>query len=183
MITLGRVTCLCTRISGGLRQITGRRVRYSQRKNPRDYQQGRQPASSGDTQKVSDGLMFSIHGTKQNIQLDMILDNHGLYAPFDMDNNFQCIITLPNVASIMTAQRGPTVGTYTLEKLELEYETIQSADIASEVSQVYGMRHSLSREHATLMKIVEWDKSLMVINENVNLPSKCTKAIVLMLTK
>ena len=127
--------------------------------------------------------MFSIHGTKQNIQLDMILDNHGLYAPFDMNNNFQYIITLPTVTSIMTAQRGPTVGTYTLEKLELEYETIQSADIASEVSQAYAMRHSLSREHATLMKIVEWDKSLMVINENVNLPRKCMKAIVLMLTK
>ena len=119
--------------------------------------------------------MFSIHGTKQNIQLDRIHDNHGLYTTFDMNNNFQYIITLPTVTSIMIAQGGSTV--------ELEYETIQSAGIASEVSQAYGMGRSLSCEHETLMKIVEWNKSVMLINENVNLSRKSMKAIVLMFTK
>ena len=44
-------------------------------------------AYSGDTQKVSDGLMFSIHGTKQKIQVSWVLKDHGLYAPFNMNNN------------------------------------------------------------------------------------------------
>ena len=40
--------------------------------------------NSDDAQNVSNGLMFSIHGTKQKIKLDWMLDNYGLYAPFNM---------------------------------------------------------------------------------------------------
>lgn len=88
-------------------------------------------ANSGDTQKVSDGLMFSINGTKQKIQLGRILDNHGLYAPFNMNNNFHYILTLPSAASTMVAQSGSSVATYScmcsihLRTSSLEYETIQ----------------------------------------------------------
>ena len=39
-------------------------------------------SSSGDAQKVSDALMFSIYGNKQKICLDKIIRDHGLYAPF-----------------------------------------------------------------------------------------------------
>ena len=38
-------------------------------------------ASSGNTSKVSDGLMYSVHGTKQRIKLGKILEDHGLYTP------------------------------------------------------------------------------------------------------
>ena len=74
-------------------------------------------ANSGDAQKVSDGLMYTVHGTNQKVQLDKILENHGLYAPFNMNNNFQYILTLPSASSILSIQGGSTVGTYTLENL------------------------------------------------------------------
>lgn len=93
-------------------------------------------ANSGDAQNVCDGLMFSIHGTLQKIRLKKILENHGLYAPFKMHNNFQYILNIPSAACIMVAQCRISVGTYTLENLKLEYETIQIQDIASDVSQV-----------------------------------------------
>ena len=44
----------------------------------------------------------------------------------------------------MVAQCGFSVGTYTLENLKLEYETIQIQDIASDVSQAYNTGRSLS---------------------------------------
>lgn len=66
-------------------------------------------------------------------------------------------MNLPSAASILFAQSGQTVGTYTLENLELGYETIDNADIASEVSGAYGTGSSISYEHATRMKTVEWD--------------------------
>ena len=62
-------------------------------------------ANSGDAGKVNDGLMFSVFGTKQRLRVGggKILDSHGLYAPFYMNNNFQYILTLPSASSIMTA--------------------------------------------------------------------------------
>ena len=36
-------------------------------------------ANSVDTAKMSNALMYSIHGTRQKIRLDKIIENHGLY--------------------------------------------------------------------------------------------------------
>ena len=99
-----------------------------------------------------------------------ILDNHGLYAPFSMNNNFQYIITLPTASTIMTAQSGSAVGTSSLENLELEYETVQNPYIAMEVTQGYSTGRSLSYEHTTLMKTTEWGAASTSVNENINIP-------------
>lgn len=76
----------------------------------------------------------------------------------------------------MTPQNRSTVCTYTLENLELEYKTIQNLDIAPEASGLFGSGRSLSYEHATLMKTVDWDKYQVVTNaiynENMNLLRK-----------
>lgn len=83
----------------------------------------------------------------------------------------------------MVAHSVSTAGTYTFENLELEYETIQNPYIASEVSGAYNTSSRLYHKHTTLMKIVEWEKSLTLINENIDLPRKSMKAIVLLFTK
>ena len=111
-------------------------------------------ATSGDTTKVSEKLMFDIYGTKQKICLDRIISDHGLYAPFQMNNNLRYIITLPQSSEILVAQTGQTTGTYSLENVELEYETIENESIARSVSSLYGSGRSLSYEHVTLMKTV-----------------------------
>ena len=61
-----------------------------------------------------------------------------------MHNNSQYILKIQSATSIMVAQCGFSVGTYTLENLKLEYETIQIQDIASDVSQAYNTGRSLS---------------------------------------
>lgn len=139
-------------------------------------------ATSGNIQKVSDALMFSIHGTKQKVQLNKILEDHGLYAPYNMNNNLRYVITFPKASDIMVAQSGSAVAGYTLENLELEYETIESQEVTDEVSSLYTSGRSLSYEHVTLMKTVEWDKGSTLVNENINLPRKSMKAIVLLFT-
>ena len=136
--------------------------------------------TSGNTSKVSDELMYNVHGTKQRIKLGKILEDHGLYSPRDMTNNLQYIITLPKATDIMVAQSGESVGGYTLENLELEYETVENQNLASDVISGYEARRSLSYEHATLMKTTEWDKSSTPINETINVPRKSMKAVVLL---
>ena len=140
-------------------------------------------AKSGDTSKVSDALMLNVHGTKQRIKLGKILEDHGLYSPHDMTNNLQYIITLPKAADIMAAQSGQSVGGYTLENIELEYETVENQDLVSDVISGYEAGRSLSYEHATLMKTTEWNKDSTLINDTINLPRKSMKAVVLLFRK
>ena len=91
-------------------------------------------ASKGDAQKVSDALMYGIYSKRQKICLDKIIADHGLYAPFSMNNNPRYIITLPSASEVLIAQGGETLGTYSLENIQLEYETIDNPDLASQVS-------------------------------------------------
>ena len=140
-------------------------------------------ATSGDATKVSEKLLFDIFGTKQKVCLDKIIRDHGLYAPFQMNNNFRYIITLPKSSEILVAQNGQTLGNYSLENLELEYETIENQTIADEVASMYAVGRSLSFEHVTLMKTVPWAASSTLINENINIPRKSMKAVVLLFTK
>ena len=60
-----------------------------------------------------------------------------------MMNNFQYVITLPKATDIMVVQGRSTVGTYSLENLELEYETIENESVASVVSSSYSTSRSL----------------------------------------
>ena len=136
-------------------------------------------ASSGNNSEVSDGLMFTVHGTKQKIKLGKILEDHGQYTHHSMTNNLQ-YITLPKATDIMVSQSGQSVGGYTLENLELEYETVENQDLVNDVISGYVAGRSLSYEHATLMRTTEWDKSSTLVNKTINLPRKSMKAVVLL---
>ena len=137
-------------------------------------------ASSGDAQKKSDKLMFDTFGTKQCLKLEKILSDHGLYAPHGMINNFQYVLTFPPSDEIMIAQSGQSKGKYSLENLELEYETIENLDLANQVLENYTTGRSLSFEYVTLMKTTEWDKDAVLHNETINIPRKSMKAVVLL---
>ena len=80
----------------------------------------------------------------------------------------------------MVAQSGQSVGGYTLENLELEYETIENGDLVSDVLSNYSTGRSLSYNHVTLMKTVEWDKDAILHNKTINIPRKTMKAVVML---
>ncbi|CAB4026748.1 Hypothetical predicted protein [Paramuricea clavata] len=65
--------------------------------------------------------LFGIFGTKQRIKIGKILKDHGLYAPYNMANNLQYVVTLPKAEEIMNAQANEKVEGYSLENIELEY--------------------------------------------------------------
>ncbi len=102
---------------------------------------------AGDAGKVSDALIHSIYGS-----------NHGVFAPFNSKLSTMFIITLPSAESIMSAQNGENVDGYTLENIELEYETIDNQNLAQESSSKYDTRRSLVWEHITHIKALNWSK-------------------------
>jgi hypothetical protein len=96
-----------------------------------------------------------------------------------MANDLQYVITLPAADEIMNAQDGEKVEGYTLENIELEYESIDNIGLARKVDNV-GCK--LSFEHVILMKKTEWSKDSTIINETINVPRRSMKAIVMLFT-
>jgi hypothetical protein len=124
--------------------------------------------------------LFGVFGTKQRIRINKILKDHGLYAPHNMANDLQYVITLPEADEIMSAQGGEAVEGYTLENIELEYESIDNIELARKAENLYGSERDLSFEHATLTKKTEWSKDSTIINETINVPRRSMKAIVML---
>ena len=135
---------------------------------------------SADSSNASDAQMFNILGSRVKIKLGQILNNHGAYAPYGMVSNIQYKIRLPKADTIMKAQSGQSVGGFTLEGLELEYETIENPELAEQALSGYEIGRSLSYEHVSLLRKTEWDKDSTLISETVNLPRKSMKAIVML---
>ena len=67
------------------------------------------------------------------------------------------MITLPSAEIIMGAQANEVVDGYTLKNIELEYETIDSEDLAHESSSKYNFGRSLVYEHITHVKALSWN--------------------------
>ena len=120
--------------------------------------------TSGNETKVSEKLLFDIYGTKQKICLDEITRDYGLYAPFDMKNNFRFSIKLPESKDVLVAQSGEARGEHTLENLELEYETIKNQSIANEISSLYSVGRSLRYDHVDHHAREEWSASSTIQN-------------------
>ena len=83
----------------------------------------------------------------------------------------------------MVVQSGQTLKSYTLEDLQLEYETIENMDLANEIAEKYSIGRSLSYKHITFMKTVVWAAASTLLNENINIPRKSMRSIVLLFTK
>ncbi|CAB4034093.1 Hypothetical predicted protein [Paramuricea clavata] len=82
----------------------------------------------------------------------------------------------------ITFRMWETVATYTLENIELEYESIDNAELAKTVESQFDTGRTLSFEHVTLLKTVEWDKDDTLVNETINVPRKSMKAVVMLFT-
>ena len=137
----------------------------------------------GDAGKVSEGLMHSVFGNRQRIKLDKIFGDHGVFAPFHSKLSTTFTITLPSAESIMKAQGGETIGGYTLENLELEYETIDSQELAQDSTARYENGRSLVYDHVTHVKTINWGKDSTIENETINFPRQSLKAVVMLFRK
>ena len=136
-------------------------------------------ASSGNTTKVQDVLMYSLFGRKQRIKLCRVLEDTGLFVPNSMMNDLEYIIRLPPTSEVLVKQTGETAANYSLENLELEYETIMNDDLANQITSMLSTGKSLIYEHVTMFKKIAWPKADTVQNISVNVSRKSVRAIVL----
>ena len=135
---------------------------------------------SADKTDASDALMFKILGSRISIKLGQILNDHGVYAPNKMVSDITYAVRLPKADEIIVAQSGQKIAGYSLESIKLEYETIESPELADLTIIEYEKGRSLVYEHVSLFNNTEWGKDSTLINLTINVPRKSMKAIVLL---
>ena len=140
-------------------------------------------SNDADAQAVRDATMYNIFYNKIRMRLGKMLMDHGLLAPSQMTSNFRFTIKLPPADEVMVAHSGEDLGTYQLENIQLEYESIDNRDIADEVTTSYATGRSLLYDYTSLMKTSIRGKGATQVNENTNFPRKSTTAILILLTE
>lgn len=139
-------------------------------------------ANSGATAK-EEHLIHGIYGKKQRMSVNKILEDHGLYAPHNMSHSFHYEITLPQASEVLVAQKSQTLGTYELQNVQLEYETIENKDIADTISASYTQSRSLHYEEVIHHKTFTCEASTTLVNEKINIPRSSMKAIIFLFKK
>ena len=140
---------------------------------------------SADKTAKTDGVLDStIAGMCDRMKnpLGKILCDYGLYAPYGMCD-FVYEITLPKSEKFMKTQTNEAIGKYTLTDVRLDYELIESEQLAADVKGTYAVRKSLGYDYSTLLKILPWSKNGTREVIDINIPRKSMKAVVLLLTK
>ena len=82
----------------------------------------------------------------------------------------------------MEAQTNETTGNYTLTDMRLEYEIIESEQLASNVRGEFATGRSLRYDYKTLLKTLPWSKDTREVID-INIPRISMKAVVLLFTK
>ena len=98
-------------------------------------------------------------------------------------SNFEYRIKRPEAIKIMNAQSGESVKGYKLTQslnLNLEYETIESEELAREVKSQYEIGRELWYDYTTLLKTLEWSKTSTREVIDINIPRKSMKGIILL---
>ena len=124
-------------------------------------------------------IALETYGTKQRIQLGKILKDHGLFSGHDLNLRITYNIKLPDAEDITGSTIGESVDGYTLENIELEYETIDNIDLAKQIRQMYIDGRTLKYEHVLSFKSTIWDKGTTV-NETIDVPKPMTKGILML---
>ena len=91
------------------------------------------------------------------IPLGKILFDHGPFAPYGMCD-FVYQITLPKSEKIMKAQTNEETGNYKPTDTQLEYEIIESKELANKVRGTFNVGRSLRYDYTTLLKTLLWSK-------------------------
>ena len=76
-----------------------------------------------------------------------------------------------------------TFGEYKLTDMQLEYDIIESEDLAERVRDEYNVGRSLGYDYTRLLKTLPWGKDNTREVIDVNIPRKSMKAVVLLFTK
>ena len=121
------------------------------------------------TSDAAEVALAGVYGTKYRIPIQHpIIDTHGVFYAKALDNNLTFEITLAD-KSIGVTSDNKLDYSYSLSNIELEYECINSSDLAQEALTNYSVGKGFYYENVLLHKTFTIAKATeSVINEQVN---------------
>lgn len=134
------------------------------------------------TSSTTNGLKDQLLGTllkNQRIPLGQILDDHGLHSPSGVNFEAKYTLTMPsNAAEIGDKQSSQSVGNFSLENIELEYDTITNSAIVDQQKDQMAQGKNYIIKHVSLESVTEWTKDATLVNENLHISRESLKSIV-----
>ncbi len=140
---------------------------------------------SGVTVSDASTAANKLHGIfKKNyaIMLDHpFTSDHGVSYPFALGSHIEWEVTLAPVAQFIKTDAEENDGSaYSLENIQLEYETVKDTELARETQNLYSSGKSFLYEYPQFFRVVNVAEGNTIINENINIPRRSLKGLVIL---
>ena len=110
---------------------------------------------------------------------DEVLLNHAPVYPLGRQNTHETILKINNPSNVTAAVSGKSVpSSFELIDLKLRYETIENSELSSEVQSACST--DLFHSNSTAVKSFAVSATSTMIHENINLPRKRLKHVIIM---
>ena len=125
-------------------------------------------------------LATILYKNKYRIPLDLeILTKHAPLYTYALHSDIIIEITLADINQIVVTEDAATAK-YKLENICLEYDTIENEQLANSVESLYNQGYVFLYDFTQLFKTIHLTNTMTVVNENINIPKKSIKGILLL---
>ena len=128
-----------------------------------------------------ESFLYEIYGNKFCYKLThpMVTD-HGSIYPSALGSHIEWQLTLSDPKYLI---QGPGDMNYSLNNIQLEYETIQDPNLSRRIASVYNGGKGYLYEHVLHFKTSIWKESDTMLQENINVPRRSIRGILILFTK
>ena len=142
-------------------------------------------AGAKDDSNTKEVTLANIHNTKYCIPIGHpILDDHGVFHPWDLSDQLCFEITFAPVNNVVIYSDTTKPPNYKITNLELEYICISSEFLANEAAGGYQIGCGFLYENIVLHKTFNIAKATdAIINEHVNIPRRSMTGVLCLFTE
>ena len=150
-----------------------------QNENMRKLRSG---AGDADATVVDDNLLSGVYRRKYAIKLNHpIITDHGSTYPSALGSHIEWEIKLAPPTQLINTSNTNTVD-YRLTNIQMEYETLKDEELARNIAGYYNAGKSFLYEHVHHFRTIPFKESDTIINENINLPRRSLRGLVVLFT-
>ena len=129
----------------------------------------------------TENKLNGIYGKKYRLQLNhLILTDHSVFYPRALTHNLKFELKLAPASQVVRGS-DPSKLKYNLENIKIEYETIESQALATEVLSTYKKGKGFAYDHVLQQEVITLKKDRdSRINIKISLQRKTLKAVLLL---
>ena len=151
-----------------------------QSENMRKLRSGAEDAS---VENGGENHLYVVYKKKYAIRMTHpIISDHGAAYPSALGSHIEWEVKLAPVDQLIVTEEAATCS-YKLTNIQLEYETLADDSLTREISGYYNAGKSFLYEHVQHFRTIPFKESDTIINENINVPRRSMKGLVILFKK